>query len=86
MTMLQLIVLLWRRIWLTKEEKEACSILMDLWYDESEAYYKCPHNDMVLAKAKAKLNGRDPIEFMKKIFGGRAWKDDMDIAKIDNLV
>lgn len=73
------------RFMLTKEEKEACLILSELKYDWNNAYYKCKENDEVLERARIKLNGRDPIEFMKKLFGDASWDDDMTMAQVDNL-
>ena len=73
------------RMMLTDKEKEACTILSELRYDSNGSYYKCKENDDVLERAREKLDGLDPIEFMKKIFDDASWKEDTDIAQIDNL-
>lgn len=70
---------------LTKSEKAACRVLSLLRYDCDGGYYKCGYNDAILEAAQEVLKGKDPIEFMRKLFDSKEWEEDLIIANFNAL-
>lgn len=54
-----------RTLKMTWLEAITCRVLGCLRYDADENFYKCRHNDMVLALARVLLGGRDPLDFAR---------------------